>query len=157
MVDGEPVAVAHVVASVEPPELVDVAVGVGVAVAETPIVGVGLGVGVADVLIAVGVAVGAVVDPLATGLADTTTPEGAAVGLRGLLPVTLPPPEEQAAAATTADPANSPSIKRLYIEGLQNTEKGCRKRHTARGGRAQKTIGVFKLTRTAFLHKRRQK
>jgi hypothetical protein len=145
-VDGEAVAVAHVVASVEPPELVDVAVGV--AVAETPIVGVGLGVGVADVLIAVGVAVGAVVvPPLATGLADAVKPDGAAVGLSGLLPVTLPPPEEQAAAATTADPANSPSIKRLYIEGLQKTDRECRRRHTAEGAAGRKkTNRVFKLT-----------
>jgi hypothetical protein len=146
IVDGEPVAVAHVVASVEPPELVDVAVGVGVAVAETPIVGVGLGVGlgvgVADVLVAVAVAVGAVVDPLAIGLADTTAPEGAVVGLRGLLPVTLPPPEEQAAAAMTADPANSPSIKRLYIEVSKTQRKGAAK-GTRRGAAGRKRLSAF--------------
>jgi hypothetical protein len=120
-VDGIPLAVEHVVASVEPPELVAVAVGDG-DVTET-IVGVGDGLGVAAPEVglavaetAVGVAVGAVVVPLAIGLAETTTPDGAVVGLSGLFPVTLPPPDEQEAAATTAAPANNASISFLYIE-----------------------------------------
>ncbi len=107
------------VASVEVLELVGDGVGDGVT-PEFVVVGVGVGVGdgvdVAVVLTAVGVAVGAVVVPPATGLAETTTPDGAVVGLSGLLPVTLPPPEEQEAAATTAAPANTASINCLYIE-----------------------------------------
>jgi hypothetical protein len=112
----------------EPPELVAVAVGVGptvvtlVGVAVGAVVAPDVGVAVGAVVLPdVGVAVGAVVVPLATGLAETTTPEGAVVGLRGLFAVTLPPPDEQEAAAITTVPAINASINCLYIEHSKTT------------------------------------
>ncbi len=89
-----------------------VAVGVGAGPVVITLVAVGDGPGVAPMVVGDALGDG---EPLATGDGDVTKPEGAVVGLSGLLPVTLPPPEEQAAAAMTAEPAINPSIKRLYM------------------------------------------
>jgi hypothetical protein len=98
------------------PEDVEVAVAVGVAVATE--VDVAVAVGVADVAVAVAVGVAVAVPPevaVAVGV-DVTAPEGAAVGLSGLLPVTFPPPELQPAIAERATTAVK--IKRLDIQSL---------------------------------------
>jgi hypothetical protein len=125
-------------------ELVDVAVGVGVGVVGGRVtaeldVGVGVGVGVT------GTVDGVVAWETGVGEALATDPEGAVVGLSGLLPVTLPPPELHDAAAMIAEPASNASIKRLNIEFSKLDEERRQRRGEGAAGR-EKTICVFKST-----------
>ncbi len=101
------------------------AVAVGVATgSETDGDGAGDAVAEGDAVLGPADAVGDATGPaLAVAEGETTTPDGAVVGFRGLFPVTLPPPEEQDAALQAAIPATSASITRLNMESPNQQEK----------------------------------